>query len=394
VEVFNAEVETGVFSRVQTRGGRPAGKQWPTIDAGGDRGGHFAIDVAELASSGSWGDGAIEGGNSEHFADAVASGPGVGDHAVETGARSYAHGARRAKKSDRHLRGGAEMSFRFIRDHAGRWPIRLMCRVLEVSASGYYAWRNRPDSARVVANRALLADVRRLHGEHHGRYGSPRMHAALRAEGRTASRGRVARLMRRHGIRALAGRRFRPCTTDSRHDLPIAPNLLKQAFVASAPNRIWLADITYIATGEGWLYLAAVLDLATRKIVGWSMRDHMRTELPLSALMMAAQRQRPAEGLICHSDRGSQYASEAYGKQLAAMKAKPSMSRTACCYDNAPMESFFHTLKVELAHQRQWTTREDARRDLFAYIEGYYNRRRIHSAIGYRTPEQAERQMA
>ncbi|WP_415643961.1 IS3 family transposase [Sphingomonas antarctica] len=298
------------------------------------------------------------------------------------------------KKANRHLRGGAEMSFRFIRDHADRWPIGLMCRVLEVSASGYYAWRNRPDSARAVANRALLVDVRRLHAEHHGRYGSPRMHAALRAEGRTASLGRVARLMRCHGIRALAGRRFRPCTTDSRHYLPIAPNLLKQEFVAAAPNRVWLADITYIATGEGWLYLAAVLDLATRKIVGWSMREHMRTELPLAALMMAAQRQRPAEGLICHSDRGSQYASEAYGKQIAAMKAKPSMSRTACCYDNAPMESFFHTLKVELAHQRRWSTREDAKRDLFAYIEGYYNRRRIHSALGYRTPEQAERQMA
>ena len=286
------------------------------------------------------------------------------------------------------------MSFKFIRDHAGRWPVRLMCRVLEVSASGYYAWRGRPESARARANRALLADVRRLHGEHHGRYGSPRMHAALRAEGGTASRGRVARLMRRHGIRALAGRRFRPCTTDSRHPLPIAPNLLNQEFVASAPNRVWLADITYIATGEGWLYLAAVLDLATRKIVGWSMRDHMRAELPLSALMMGAQRQRPAEGLICHSDRGSQYASEAYGKQLVALKAKPSMSRTACCYDNAPMESFFHTLKVELVHQRRWTNRQDARRDLFAYIEGYYNRRRIHSALGYKTPEQAERQLA
>ena len=207
------------------------------------------------------------------------------------------------------------------------------------------------------------------------------MHAALRAEGRTASRGRIARLMRRHGIRALAGRRFRPCTTGSRHYLPIAPNLLKQEFVAAAPNRVWLADITYIATGKGWLgfgmmprimrrlrYLAAVLDLATRKIVGWSMRDHMRTELPLAALMMAAQRQRPAKGLICHSDRGSQYASEAYGKQIATMKATPSMSRTACCYDNAPMESFFHTLKVELAHQQRWSTREDAKRDLFAYI--------------------------
>ena len=160
------------------------------------------------------------------------------------------------------------MSFNFIRDHADRWPIRLMCRILEVSTSGYYAWRNRPESARARANRALLADVRRLHAEHHGRYGSPGMHAALRAEGGTASRGRVARLMRRHGIRALAGRRFRPCTTDSRHCLPIAPNLLNQEFVAAAPNRVWLADITYIATGEGWLYLAAVLDLATRKIVG------------------------------------------------------------------------------------------------------------------------------
>jgi transposase InsO family protein len=286
------------------------------------------------------------------------------------------------------------MSFNFIRDHAGRWPIRLMCRVLEVSPSGYYAWRNRPESARARANRALLGDVRRLHAEHQARYGSPRMHAALRAEGRTPSRGRVERLMRRHGIRALAGRRFRPCTTDSRHYLPVAPNLLQQEFVAAAPNCVWLADITYIATGEGWLYLAAVLDLGTRKIVGWAMRDHMRTELPLAALMMAAQRQRPAEGLICHSDRGSQYASEAYGKQLIAMKAKPSMSRTACCYDNAPMESFFHTLKVELVHQRRWATREDAKRDLFAYIEGYYNRRRIHSALGYRTPEQAERQMA
>lgn len=274
------------------------------------------------------------------------------------------------------------MSFRFIRDHADRWPIRLMWRVIEVSASGYYAWRSRPESARAASNRTLLADVRRLHAEHRGRYGRPRMHAALRAEGRTASRGRIARLMRRHGIRALAGRRFRPCTTGSRHYLPIAPNLLKQEFVAAAPNRVWLADITYIATGKGWLgfgmmprimrrlrYLAAVLDLATRKIVGWSMRGHMRTELPLAALMMAAQRQRPAKGLICHSDRGSQYASEAYGKQIAALKAKPSMSRTACCYDNAPMESFFHTLKVELAHQQRWSTREDAKRDLFAYIQ-------------------------
>jgi putative transposase len=285
------------------------------------------------------------------------------------------------------------MRFGFIEQHARTYPVRLMCRVLGVSASGYYAWRSRPESPRAVANRDLLERIRRIHVAHHGRYGSPRMHAALRAQGDQASRGRVERLMRRHGIRALARRRFRPTTTDSRHQLPIAPNLLQQKFMASVPNRVWLADITYIPTGEGWLYLAAVLDLATRKVVGWAMRDHMRTELTLGALIMAIRRQRPGSGLLHHSDRGSQYAAEAYSRQLALVKAKPSMSRTGCCYDNAPMESFFHSLKVELVHQRHWTTRDEARRDLFGYIEGYYNRQRIHSALGYLTPEQAERQM-
>ena len=286
------------------------------------------------------------------------------------------------------------MRFEFIRENCATWPIRLMCRVLEVSASGYYAWRKRPESPRKQANKKLLGDVQRLHRLHRGRYGSPRIHAALREEGIVASPGRVARLMRRHGLRALAGRKFKPCTTDSRHDLAIAPNLLEQEFVATAPNQIWLTDITYIPTGEGWLYLAAVLDMATRKIVGWSMRSHMRTELPLAALMMAAQRQRPGEGLIHHSDRGSQYAAADYRKYIASIKAVASMSKTACCYDNAPMESFFHSLKVELVHQQKWATREDAKRDLFQYIEGYYNRVRIHSALGYKTPEQAERSMA
>ena len=283
------------------------------------------------------------------------------------------------------------MRFGFIEQHVGTWPVRLMCRVLDVSPSGYYAWRSRPDSVRTLANRQLLEDVRRLQACHKGRYGSPRMHAALRAEGRKVSRGRVERLMHRHGIRALAGRRYRPCTTDSQHALPVAPNLLQQDFASPAPNRIWLADITYLPTGEGWLYLAAILDLATRKVVGWAMRDHMRTELTMAALMMATQRQRPPHGLIQHSDRGSQYAATAYRNQLAEMGAIASMSRTGCCYDNAPMESFFHTLKVELVHKQRWATRDEARRDLFAYLEGYYNRRRIHSALGYRTPEHAER---
>lgn len=286
------------------------------------------------------------------------------------------------------------MRFEFIRAHAGVWPVRVMCRVLGVSPSGYYDWRDRPESARAAANRVLLADVRRLQARHHGRYGSPRMHAALRAEGHRCSRGRVERLMRHHRIHALAGRRFRPCTTDSRHHLAVAPNLLAQRFVAPAPNRVWLADISYIATGEGWLYLAVVLDLATRKVVGWAMRDHMRVELTLAALMMAIQRQRPGSGLLHHSDRGSQYAAEAYVAQLAAIGATASMSRTGNCYDNAPMESFFHTLKVELVHQRRWATRDEARRDLFSYVEGYYNRARMHSALGYLTPEEAEMSMA
>ena len=283
------------------------------------------------------------------------------------------------------------MAFAFIEQHARTWPVRLMCRVLVVSPSGYYSWRSRPKSARLASNRQLPDDVRGLHAEHHRRCGAPRMHAALRAEGRSASRGRAERLMRHHGIRALAGRRFRPCATDSRHDLPVAPNLLKQDFSASRPDTVWLADITYLPTGEGWLYLAAVLDLVTRKdrrLV--DARSHAeRTDHRCAD--EARQRQRPAAGLICHSDRGSQYAAEAYRKQLADMKAIPSMSRTACCYDNAPMESFFHTLKVELVHQRRWATRDEARRDLFAYIEGYYNRQRICSALGYITPEPAER---
>lgn len=282
------------------------------------------------------------------------------------------------------------MRFRFIEDHREQHPARLMCRVLGVSPSGYYAWRSRPESARSAANRVLLADVRRLHGQHRGRYGCPRIYAALRAEGGTASRGRVERLMRRHGIRGIAARRFRPVTTDSRHGLPIAPDLLGQDFQAPVPNQVWLSDITYIPTGEGWLYLAAVLDLATRKVVGWAMRDHLRAELAAAALLMAAQRQRPGKGLITHSDRGSQYAASSYRELLEAWGMRQSMGRKGCCYDNAPMESFFHTLKVELVHQSRFASRDEAKRELFAYIEGYYNRRRLHSALGYRTPEQAE----
>ena len=286
------------------------------------------------------------------------------------------------------------MRFRFIDAHRETWPVRVLCETLEVSASGYYAWRARPECARAAANRDLLADVRRIHQQHRGRYGAPRIHAALRAEGHSISRGRVERLMRRHGIGALAQRRFRVVTTDSNHGLPIADNLLGQTFLARRPNEIWLADISYIPTDEGWLYLAVVLDLFSRKVVGWAMRDHLPQELTIAALTMAIQRQRPGRGLIHHSDRGSQYAAGDYQKLLKANGIVPSMSRKGNCWDNAPMESWFHTLKTELVHHTVYATREAAKRDLFAYIEGYYNRQRLHSALGYLTPEQAELQTA
>ena len=219
------------------------------------------------------------------------------------------------------------MRFAFIEQHAATYPVRLMCRVLEVSPSGYYAWRARPEAPRSAENRVLLGEIRRLQTRHGGRYGSPRMHAALRAEGHRCSCGRIERLMRRHPVRALAGRRFRPRTTARRHHLAVAPNLLAQRSAALAPNRIWHSDLTYLPTGEGWLYLAAILDLATRKVVGWAMRDPMRVELILSALIMVVQRQRPPPGLLQHSDRGSQDAAGAAGAVGCVCRAASQWSR-------------------------------------------------------------------
>lgn len=286
------------------------------------------------------------------------------------------------------------MRFRVIEDCREEYPVRVLCGALDVSASGYYSWRSRPKSVRTSENERLLDAIRRLHEQHRHRYGVPRIHAALQEEGWTASRGRVARLMRRHGIRARRRKAFRVCTTDSKHALPVAPNLLDRNFQAVAPNAVWLADITYIPTNEGWLYLAVVLDLFSRKVVGWAMRDHMRTELPLAALTMAIQRQRPGPGLIHHSDRGSQYASADYTNTLKSNGIIASMSRKGNCWDNAPMESFFGTMKSEMEITSPYPTHEAAKRDLFSYIEGYYNRQRLHSAIGYITPEQAERNAA
>ena len=286
------------------------------------------------------------------------------------------------------------MSFCFIEDHRDTYPVQLMCSVLEVSPAGYYAWRLRPQSARSAANYELLSAIKQLHQDNHGRYGSPRIHIALQNQGRGVSRGRIERLMRRHGVRAIMAPPRRVRTTDSRHDLPVAPNLINRNFTAVEPNQVWLADITYIETAEGWLYLAAVMDLFSRKIVGWAMRDHLRTELASTALAMAITRQRPATGLIHHSDRGVQYAAHDYRTRLRSAGIQASMSRKADCYDNAPMESFFHTLKTELVYHRKYATRAEAQLDIFAYIEGFYNRTRLHSSIGYISPIEMERKAA
>jgi putative transposase len=221
------------------------------------------------------------------------------------------------------------MRFRFIEDRRADYPVMILCDVLGVSPAGYYAWRARPESRRSVANRALVDDIKRIHCDTGGRYGSPRIHAELRAQGRGASRGRIERLMRRQGIRAIMARPQRVRTTDSRHDFPIAPNLIERNFSAAAPNRIWLADITYIETDQGWLYLATVMDLYSRKIVGWAMADHLRADLPLTALRMAISTQQPGAGLIHHSDRGVQYASADYRKLMKSAGFRASMSRKA-----------------------------------------------------------------
>jgi putative transposase len=284
--------------------------------------------------------------------------------------------------------------FRFVDEHRGVWPVRMMCRVLGVSASGYYAWRTRPEIRRTREDRVLLAEIRDIHADSGGTYGSPGIHAMLRSLGRAIGRSRVARLMRAGGLRGLAALPRRVRTTDSRHSYPIAPNRIGRSFTASTPDQVWLADLTCVPTGEGWLYLAALIDMHTRKVVGWAMRETLHAGIAVEALRMAIERQRPAPGLIQHSGRGVQYAADAYRQVLAAAGITPSMSRRGNCLDNAPMESFFHTLKVERVHHRVYATRDEARRDLFGYIEGFYNSRRLHSALGYRSPADMERMAA
>jgi putative transposase len=281
------------------------------------------------------------------------------------------------------------MTFRFIEEHREQWPVRLLCDTLEVSTAGYYAWRDRPTSVRQERRDALVVEIRAVHAEVKARYGSPRIHAELAARGRDCCVNTVAKLMRDNDIRAKTARKFRQ-TTDSNHDLPVADNLLDRRFDPEQPNERWVADITYIPTRQGWLYLAAVEDLYSRRVVGWSMADHMESRLVVDALELAVQRRLPDEGLLAHSDRGSQYASEHYQLLLAKHGIACSMSRRADCWDNAPMESFFASLKKELVHGADFTTRQEARAAIVEYLEVFYNTKRRHSSLGYVSPTEYE----
>ena len=265
-----------------------------------------------------------------------------------------------------------------------------MCEVLEVSRSGFYAWRSRPESQRSKHQQDLVAEMRKIHADRDMQsYGSPRVHKELIARGKSCSENTVARLMRTHGLAAKTRKKYK-VTTDSAHSLPLAENLLNREFEQESPNRVWLADITYIWTQEGWLYLAVVLDAHSRKVVGWSMSARMQATLVMDALRMGLGRRRPdkAVSLMHHSDRGSQYASQAYRELLREHSITCSMSRRANCWDNAMMESFFATLKKERIHHESYATREAARQSVFEYIELFYNTRRRHSALGYLSPEQ------
>lgn len=277
----------------------------------------------------------------------------------------------------------------FIRDHASEHRVTALCRMLGVSRAGFYAWRGRAPSRRRRRDDELLVQIRAAHAASRHTYGSPRVHAELRAQGTVCAQKRVARLMRADGIRARQPRRV-TITTDSRHAHPVAPNLLARDFTADAPDRKWAADITYVATAEGWLYFAVVLDLFSRRVVGHACGATLATDLVGEAFAMACGRRQIGDDLVHHSDRGSQYASSEYRQRLAAVGAQCSMSRRGDCYDNAVVESFFGTLKTELVHAQRYATRAAARLDLFEYVEVFYNQERRHSTLGYLSPAQYE----
>jgi putative transposase len=279
--------------------------------------------------------------------------------------------------------------FSLIATEKACYPVALLCRVLKVSRSGYYAWHKRPAATRTVQDQRLALEVAAIHAHSRGRYGSPRVHAELRERGQRIARKRVARLMRAAGLRGRERRRFR-CTTDSKHQMAIKGNLLARRFAVAAPNTGWVTDITYLWTLEGWLYLAVILDLFSRRVIGWALSERLERGLALDALAMALKQRQPSSGLLHHSDRGSQYASHEYQQLLARYGILSSMSRSGNCWDNAVAESFFATLKLELAYQTRWGTRAEARSAVFEYIELFYNRQRRHSALGYLCPSEFE----
>ena len=278
------------------------------------------------------------------------------------------------------------MKYAWIDAQRREFPLPDMCQVLSVSISGYRAWRRggKPGRTR-LSDAQAVALIKSIHAQVRCAYGSRRMHAELQARGHRIGIDRIERLMREHGIRARHRRRFK-ATTDSKHSMPVAPNLLNRDFTPAAPNRVWTGDITYIATGEGWLYLAIVLDLFNREIVGWSIKPRMTADIVTDALAMAWFRRKPPAGVIFHSDRGSQYASHAMRDKLARYAMTASMSRKGDCWDNAPSESFFNSLKNERVHGTTYATRAAAETDLFEYIEVFYNRSRRHSTLGYCSP--------
>lgn len=283
------------------------------------------------------------------------------------------------------------MRFQFIHDHAAQYRMQSLCRVLGVSRSGYYQWCGSTISKRHSANEALLCEMRAIFTKSRRTYGSPRLCAALRQRGHVCNRKRIARLMRTAGIYAKTKRRFK-ITTQSRHRLPLAPNRLGQQFVASAPNRVWTSDITYLWTREGWVYVVVVMDMYSRLIVDWDMSDRLTAPLVTRTLRRALARRRPDAGLVLHSDRGSQYASEDMRALAHHHEIALSMSAKGNCYDNAVTESFFHTLKTEHTFFEQYVTREEARLSIFEYIETFYNRSRLHSTLGYLSPVDYEAQ--
>jgi putative transposase len=274
-------------------------------------------------------------------------------------------------------------------EHREEWPIDMMCRVLKVSRSGFYAWRERPESKQATSRRRLIGIIKEVHEESNRSYGSPRVYRELIARGEICCENTVARYMRENDIVAKTKRKFKQ-TTDSNHSLPVAKNLLDRDFDQLEPNRVWVSDITYIPTREGWLYLAMVLDLFGRKVVGWSMSHRIDRHLVMDALTMAVKNRRPPPNLIHHSDRGSQYASNDFQKLLDDHDMICSMSRKGNCWDNAVAESFFHSLKTELVHHEDFATREEARLAIFEYIEVFYNRIRRHSSLGYLSPADYE----